>query len=107
VSEETESSGCAVFLAGGVIAIFILFAIGVLSLWWSRTSAPIAEETRRITYEEGASYRQGVAIDLDNLCRQWRSNRSPAIADTIRLRLAHFDINNLPSQVRQCVEEVQ
>ena len=94
----------------GFIIILVIGALSVVGLVWNRHAAPYAEETRRQTYETSRSYNQGMAVDLDDLCRQWRTNADPVtkagLADTIRLRSARYT-GELPSHVQACVEEVR
>lgn len=97
----------------GIIVVAVLGALGLnmIGLGFNRVAAPYAEETRARTYESSRAYNQGMAIDLDDLCRQWRTSTDPnqraALADTIRLRAARYDITKLPPQVRGCVEEIR
>lgn len=102
------------FLGGLAIVILLILAVsttfGLFGLSWNRFAAPFQEETRAQTYENSRTFNQGMAIDLDNLCRQWRTtkdeNEKAALAETIRLRVARYEINKLPSQVAACVREV-
>ena len=92
------------------IAIIVLgYALTTGDMIFERHAAPYREETRRETFQNSVSMAQGTAIDLDNLCQQWKSEKDPAaktgLADTIRLRSSLYEIDNLPSQVAACVRE--
>lgn len=95
---------------GGVIAIALLYLFAFSGLIFNRHAAPYAEETRRMTYDQSRSYQQGMAVDLDELCRQRRlatdGGIKAALADTIRLRSARY-MGELPSHVQECVNEVR
>lgn len=55
--------------------IFLLMLIGTGAGWWGlwfqRTAAPFAEETRRITYGQSLTYQQGAQHDFEDLCLQY------------------------------------
>lgn len=101
-------------IALGVAAFGSLLALGAATSWFGlvtqRPMAKYAEETRRQVYDESRSYQQGMAIDLADLCRQWRGATDPdlknGLADTIRLRSDRFT-GELPPFVSRCVEQVQ
>lgn len=97
----------ALMLILGLIALTI---IGTWALFFNRPAAKYAEETRRQVYDESRSYRQGMAVDLDELCRQRKlatdEGQKAILADTIRLRSARFT-GELPSHVKDCLNEVR
>ena len=100
-----------VIFAVGIGAIIAApFALSAMGLGWQRVAAPYAEETRSQTYESSRTYQHGMAVDLDELCRQ-RSltadeGQKAVLADTIRLRSARFT-GELPSHVQECLNEVR
>lgn len=94
----------------GIAAVAGMYAVATSGLIFSRHAAPYAEETRRRTYDQSRAYQQGMAIDLDELCRQRKLSTDEgvkaALADTIRLRSARFQ-GDLPYHVQECLNEVR
>lgn len=95
---------------GLVLIVALLFLLNGLGLLWGRQAAPYAEETRRQTFEQSATYQQGMALDLDALCRERKTTADAGgkavLAETIRLRSARFK-GELPSHIKECVNEVR
>lgn len=98
-------SGCAVVAIAGTV----LLAGGGLVL--NRVFGTYAEETRSQIYTQSKTYNDGMAVDLDDLCRQHRLAPDDAtkavLADTIRLRAARYDSSRLPPHIARCLENVQ
>jgi hypothetical protein len=92
-----------------LLLIAVGFALDFAGLIYQRHTAPYAEQTRYNTFKGSQSYQDGVAIDLDDLCRQWRTatdqQTKDGLADTIRLRSAHYS-GDLPARVQECINEI-
>lgn len=97
-------------LAAWVAAVIAFFAIITLILLWNRPAAKYAEETSRQVYEGSRTYQHGMAVDLDDLCRQRKlstdEGHKAVLAETIRLRAARFT-GELPAHVQECLNEVR
>lgn len=100
-------------LAG--IGLFALTLVGLTVFigWGALIGRPVAtytEETRRQVYDQSRAYRDGMAVDLDGFCREYRFASDPGekavLAETIRLRTARFD-GPLPSHIEECINEVR
>jgi hypothetical protein len=93
-----------------ILFIVLLLVLNVLGVPIGRWFGIQQEETRREIYETSRSYNQGMAVDLDSLCREMHTNpdaqAKAALADTIRLRSARFT-GELPEHVQTCLKEVR
>ena len=91
-------------------AIFLLLLIGFLGWAMRALFAPAHEEIDRKVYDQSRAYQQGMAVDLDDLCRQRKLSNDDGVravlADTIRLRSARFN-GELPSHIQECLNEVR
>lgn len=99
--------------AGALALILGLLGLTAAILWFMFLGRPVAkytEETRRQVYEESRAYQQGMAVDLDELCRQRKLTQDEGekaiLAETIRLRAARFT-GELPAHVEECIHEVR
>lgn len=92
----------------GIIGTIMLIALAFGA--FDRFFKPFEEETRRQTFETSQTYNHGMAVDLDNFCRQYRitkdANEKAILADTIRLRVARYT-GELPAHIQSCVEETR
>jgi uncharacterized protein YcbK (DUF882 family) len=109
-NEETTRAGCMLIVGGFILIVALLYGFGVMGMVWNRLASPVQEETRRQSYDQSRTYQQGMAVDLDELCRQWRTatdvQTKAGLADTIRLRAAPYR-GELPPQVTRCLEEIR
>lgn len=105
MGEDTKSVAWVV-----AVSIVAMVVISIVVLAFGRLANPFAEETRRKTQIESQAYQDGMATDLDSLCREWRINPDPMVkatlADTIRLRSSKYS-GNLPAHVEVCINEVR
>ena len=91
-----------------------VLVLGAATNWFGlvagRPMAKYAEETRRQVYDESRSYQQGMAVDLDELCRERKlsadEGQKAVLAETIRLRSARYT-GGLPSHIKDCLNEVR
>jgi hypothetical protein len=93
-----------------IIAVLgLIFGISLLVMVWERHTRPYQEETRRLTYEQSQTHQDAVAIDLTDLCRQYRaatdSDVKNGLAETIRLHAEHAH-GDLPTKTQECVDEL-
>ena len=102
-----------ILVAGAFAFIVFILAMTLLGGWaaiFGREVGKYNEESRRQIYEESATYNQGMAVDLDNLCRQWRAAKTAdekaGLADTINLRSASYT-GKLPKHVTACLKKVR
>ena len=99
-----------VWAVGALVAVALIYAVTVSGLLFNRHAAPYSEETRALTYDNSRTYNQGMAVDLDELCRQRKlasdEGAKAVLADTIRLRSARHT-GQLPSHVQECLNEVR
>jgi hypothetical protein len=96
--------------AGVVVAgIAAILGIGIIGMVWDRHAQPYQEETRRLTYEQSQTHTDAVAIDLSDLCRQYRTASDEdvknGLAETIRLHAEHAH-GQLPAKTEECVNEL-
>lgn len=101
----------------GLIAIASL--IGVMTLGWIfqgndffmyKFFAPRYEQSRRETYEQTKSYRQGSVQRLNTLCTQASSadeNHKPMLNDVISHEFAEWNIEDVPGYLRSCLVEAR
>lgn len=91
-------------IVGAILLILGLTALGLLA---DRHVQPYAEETRRLTYENSQTHTDAVAIDLTDLCRQYRGatdqDTKSGLAETIRLHAEHANTGELPAKTQECV----
>ncbi len=101
-------------ILAGLGAFAGLLLLGAATNWFGlvagRPMAKYAEETRRQVYEESRAYQQGMAVDLDELCRQRKltddEGEKAVLAETIRLRSARFT-GELPQHIEECLHDVR
>ena len=97
----------------GFILLTLIVAVAVLSvvvLGLRSFLAPAHEAIDREVYDQSRAYQQGMAVELDDLCRQRKLSSDEMVratlADTIRLRSARFK-GELPSHIEACLNEVR
>ena len=98
------------FIGVIVLVVAVGFGLTALGLLGDRHFQPYAEETRSQTYDSSRTYQQGMAVDLDDLCRRYHTAKDvdikAGLADTIRLRSARYS-GPLPAHVEACLGEVR
>lgn len=89
---------------GAVLLAFTAFvALGGLSRIVGREFSKYDEETRRQVQEESRAYQEGMAQNLDKLCLEWERTSNPAVAQSIRHRVAGYN-GELPDYIQKCVD---
>lgn len=103
--EDTKGFGFLLLL----IVIFLI-VLGVVGLGLRSFLAPAHEAIDREVYDQSRAYQQGMAVELDDLCRQRKLSSDEMVratlADTIRLRSARFK-GELPTHIEACLNEVR
>lgn len=100
-------------VVGGCLAVLVVI-IGILLLTgvgavFGRYLGIYNEESRRQIHQESQAHQDGMAQNLDNLCREWRSETDgtakAGIASSIRHRHAAYR-GELPDHIQSCIEEI-
>ena len=98
-----------------IAAAYLAIFAGVLLVGWGtnwfglvagRPMAKYAEETRRQVFTESRIYQEGMAQNLDTLCREWRKTDDPGVAASIRQRAAGY-AGPLPAHVETCLYQAR
>lgn len=89
-----------------VAFLALVLGIGWFGLVTNRPMAKYAEETRRQVFTESQTYQEGMAQNLDTLCREWDKTKSPGVADSIRQRSSGYS-GPLPSHIQFCIDNVR
>ena len=87
----------AAIVVGGIIALVLVGTVA------NRYLSPFREETRRLTHHQSVAYNEGMALNLDRLCREIDE---PGVAASIRLQAAHFT-GDLPPHISQCIAKAR
>jgi hypothetical protein len=73
--------------------------------------APKMEQVRRETFEQSKAYRQGMVQELNNMRFEYLKttdeNSKEAMASIILHRVADFDENAMPNDLRQFIQELK
>lgn len=93
-------------IGGLVVFLALVTLLGGYGAFMNRTFGVYGEETRRIIQEESRAYNEGMANNLDDLCREWQVSGNDAIAASIRQRSAGYK-GELPEHVQECVDSAR
>lgn len=103
---------------GGIAAVVLLIA-ALLGLTWvvqgnefflHRYFAPKMEDVRRETFEHSKAYNQGMVQELQNMQFEYvkaKPEHKDALASIILHRVADYDIEKLPENLRRFVGELR
>lgn len=103
---------------GGIAAVVLLIAAG-LGLTWVvqgnefflyKTFAPKYEDVRRETFEHSKAYNEGMVQELQNMQFEYvqaAPEHKDALASVILHRVADYDIQKLPDNLRRFVEDLR
>ncbi len=98
------------WIVGGIVALFAVAAFTAFSLGVGRIAAPIAEETRRLTFEQSRAHQSGVNSAISDYCLNMRTATDKAQ----KAALARFVINEastfrgpLTADAQACLSEAQ
>lgn len=94
----------------------MVFVVTILGLTWilqgndfflTKAFAPKYEAVRRETFEESKAYNQGMIQELQNMQFQYvqaAPDAKDALASIILHRVADYDVNKLPPDLKNFVE---
>lgn len=100
------------FSAAGfvVLAVVTVLGLGIGALIWNRYTMPYQETTRRLTYENSISHKEGTETMIASYCLNMRTASNPsdkkAFANFITTEASQFSGDLSPSAER-CVHEAQ
>lgn len=101
------------------VSIFFGVFIVILGLSWILTGndfflykyfAPRQEQVRREVFEQSKAYNQGMVQELQNMQFQYvkaDSAHQEALADIILHRVADFDENKLPPDLKEFIQKLK
>jgi predicted restriction endonuclease len=108
------------FAAGlGVLLLIVLAIAAALGLTWLvqgndfflyKTFAPKYEDVRRETFEHSKAFNQGMIQELQNMQFEYikaDEKHQDALASIILHRVADYDIEKLPADLKKFVEELK
>jgi hypothetical protein len=75
-----------------------------------KTFAPKYEQVRRETFEQSKAYNQGMAQEIQNMQFEYVKStpeQQKALASIILHRVADYDLNKLPPDTQQFVEQLK
>lgn len=91
----------------GIVAFAMAIVVISLTIGWGaifgREVGKFREESRRQIQEESRAYQEGMAQNLDKLCLEWERTGNPAVAQSIRHRVAGYN-GQLPDYIQKCVD---
>jgi len=105
-------------MKAAILSILSTLAI-VLGLIWViqgndffmyKVFAPKYEQARRETFEQSKAYNQGMVQELQNMQFQYlqaNPEQQQALAFIILHRVADFDVNKLPADLRSFIEQLK
>ncbi len=100
------------------LSIFVVLMALLLGGWYVAANdlamqkffAPRREAVRRETFEESKSYNQGMIQELQDMQFEYvkaEPEAKAALADVILHRVADYDVDKLPDNLREFVEELR
>ncbi|MBP2653332.1 MAG: hypothetical protein H6Q73_901 [Firmicutes bacterium] len=75
-----------------------------------KTFAPAQEQVRRETFEQSKAYNQGMIQELQNMQFEYikaTDSQKDALAAIILHRAADYDMDNLPTDLRQFIQKLR
>ena len=94
----------------GVLVVGLIVGGSFGSLWLYKVIAPQWEDARTDVYRNTKSYTEGTIRDLRRLKREYNSadeSQKTSLRTIILQRSDEVDLDNVPSDVRRFVEELQ
>lgn len=96
---------------GGLLGITaIMWVVMGNDFFLYKMFAPKMEQIRRETFEQSKAYNQGMVQELENMQFQYvqaQPEQQKALAPIILHRAADYDINKLPVNLRNFVEDLR
>ncbi len=98
-------------VVGAILAVFALVWIGQGNdFFLYKVFAPAYEQVRRETFEQTKSYNQGMIQELQNMQFEYAKaapEQKDALASIILHRAADYDMDKLPPDLRQFVQQLR
>lgn len=103
----------------GLLVVVIILSLTLLFAWaitgneffLYKTFAPKFEQARRETFEQSKAYNQGMIQELQNMQFEYikttNQNSKDALASIILHRVADFDENKLPYDLRSFIQDLK
>jgi hypothetical protein len=97
-------------IIGVIILLAFSWAIQGNDFFLYKVFAPQYEQTRREVFEQSKAYNQGMVMEIQSMQFQWYqadSGHKDALADLILHRVADFDMNRMPLELRSFIQQLR
>lgn len=101
-------------IAGFIVGLIILIGLGWLfagnSLLMYKVFAPAQEQARREVFEQSKAFNQGMIQELQNMQLEYikaSPEHKPALAAIILHRVADYDMDKMPANLRSFVAKLK